>query len=421
MAIKLQIRRDIKTNWDANSGVILLSGEIGYETDTRNMKIGDGATTWSALKYQAPYYTGTNSTLATTTLSVDQTNNRVGIGTSSPQGPLHINRGSVGENIIFGVSSTIGSIGQDASNNNVINAWTGHVFQTGSTERVRISSTGSVGIGTASPQSQLHLEGTAPIIRLKDTTSGTAEYSSIDADTSTGSISVNANPGNVAGVAASALVALKVNGNERFRANDTGVAITGTTTSSGLITASAGLTVPTGQALTVSGSGTVSVPAGSITGAAITANTLAPSKISDMAAAGVLGATAAGVVAALTTGSGGTAKTALGLGAAAYTDGPYVATGNQVGQIAFVTYGDSGTGSVAGVYTGVTSSSITGPDGGSNAAAPTFVSFGGTTTWSKPGSSTRYVRPSQGTWTCIQTGNPTGGTSQISMICIRTA
>jgi hypothetical protein len=95
---------------------------------------------------------------------------------------------------------------------------------------------------------------------------------------------------------------------------------------------------------------------------------------------------------------------------------------NQVGQIAFVSFGDSGSGTDAGVYTGVTSSSTTGPNGGSNTNAPTYVSFGGTTTWSKPGSSTRYVRPSQGTWTCIQTNNSTpSSTTVLSMICIRTA
>lgn len=51
MAIKLQIRRDTLTNWTANSSVVLLEGEIGYVTDTGNIKIGDNATQWSSLPY----------------------------------------------------------------------------------------------------------------------------------------------------------------------------------------------------------------------------------------------------------------------------------------------------------------------------------------------------------------------------------
>jgi hypothetical protein len=162
----------------------------------------------------------------------------------------------------------------------------------------------------------------------------------------------------------------------------------------------------------------LNVAAGSVT---LPSNTVAIASLANMAAAGVLGATAAGAVTALTTGSGGTAKTALGLGAAAYTDGPYVATGNQVGQIAFVSFDVTSTGTDAGVYTGVTSSSTTGPKGGASSTAPTYVSFGGTTTWSK-GGATYYVRPNQGTWTCIQTNNTvSNSTVTVSMICIRTA
>jgi len=276
MAIKLQIRRDILINWNANPNVVLLEGEIGYVTDTRNMKIGDGLTVWSSLKYQAPYYTGTNSSLLTTTLSVDQTNNRVGIGTTSPQSPLH-----VGGQITFGTIGASNQLGSDGSNNVLLNAWNGHVFQCGGTEKVRIAPTGLVGIGTNNPLSQVHIEGTAPVIRLKDTTSGTAEYASVDADTSTGSISVNANPGNVASVASSSLVVLKVNGAERLRANDTGVAITGTTISSGALTVSTG-------GLTVS-AGTVTVPTGSISGAALANNGVTFAKLPQVSTPSFIG------------------------------------------------------------------------------------------------------------------------------------
>jgi len=50
MAIKLQIRRGTASNW-TSANPTLLSGEIGYETDTGNIKIGDGTTNWVGLSY----------------------------------------------------------------------------------------------------------------------------------------------------------------------------------------------------------------------------------------------------------------------------------------------------------------------------------------------------------------------------------
>ena len=50
MADRIQIRRDTASNWtSANS--VLAQGELGVETDTNKMKIGDGFTAWSSLGY----------------------------------------------------------------------------------------------------------------------------------------------------------------------------------------------------------------------------------------------------------------------------------------------------------------------------------------------------------------------------------
>ena len=50
MAVTIQVRRDTAANW-TSSNPILANGEIGWETDTRKMKVGDGTTAWNSLAY----------------------------------------------------------------------------------------------------------------------------------------------------------------------------------------------------------------------------------------------------------------------------------------------------------------------------------------------------------------------------------
>jgi hypothetical protein len=50
MAYTLQFRRDTAANWTTNNPT-LLQGEIGYETDTDQLKIGNGVDDWSTLSY----------------------------------------------------------------------------------------------------------------------------------------------------------------------------------------------------------------------------------------------------------------------------------------------------------------------------------------------------------------------------------
>ena len=53
MPYRILLRRDLSQNWNYNDPV-LMSGEPGYEMDTRKLKLGDGQTPWS----QLPYYCG---------------------------------------------------------------------------------------------------------------------------------------------------------------------------------------------------------------------------------------------------------------------------------------------------------------------------------------------------------------------------
>lgn len=50
MTMQIQLRRDTAANWTAEDPT-LTNGEIGYETDTGRMKMGDGSTAWTALGY----------------------------------------------------------------------------------------------------------------------------------------------------------------------------------------------------------------------------------------------------------------------------------------------------------------------------------------------------------------------------------
>ena len=52
MTSRLQQRRDTAANWTSNNPT-LANGEIGYETDTKKFKIGDGSTAWTSLAYAA--------------------------------------------------------------------------------------------------------------------------------------------------------------------------------------------------------------------------------------------------------------------------------------------------------------------------------------------------------------------------------
>ena len=50
MGTRIKIRRDTAANWTSNNPT-LSAGEYGRETDTGNVKCGDGTTAWTSLPY----------------------------------------------------------------------------------------------------------------------------------------------------------------------------------------------------------------------------------------------------------------------------------------------------------------------------------------------------------------------------------
>lgn len=135
-----------------------------------------GTTTTTGLSVGSNAIIGNNLTVDTTTLSVDATNNRVGIGRAAPATKLDIlgTSASVDATIqIVGNGVSTLFLGQDA-NGGVIRGQGGQasiVFRSGGSadsaasasgmETMRINSAGFVGIGTTSPIARLSVIGTS--------------------------------------------------------------------------------------------------------------------------------------------------------------------------------------------------------------------------------------------------------------------
>ena len=117
-------------------------------------------------------------TVDTNTLKVDSSNNRVGINTTSPDAMLQVQNGDItvgwADNFIgaqfqtgsdfrlgmkFGtVNRTTKIVAETSDNNGEI------TFETNGSERMRVDSSGNVGIGTSSPVSQLTLAKTNDLV-----------------------------------------------------------------------------------------------------------------------------------------------------------------------------------------------------------------------------------------------------------------
>ncbi len=98
-------------------------------------------------------------------------------------------------------------------------------------EVMRLTEEGNVGIGTTSPSSLLHIEGSAPKIQFTDTSTSASSY--IDADSAFGSLNIMADQGNSV---ASSQINLLVDGSSKMVIKDTGNVGIGTTSPSEKLT-----------------------------------------------------------------------------------------------------------------------------------------------------------------------------------------
>jgi len=166
-------------------------------------------------------------------VTVDGSN--IGIGTGSPAHPLDVtgtirsNVSTTGDLNFYATSTGGGSFRiypddattanptwQHQSNSNEDQAWV-----IGGVERMRIDSSGNVGINTASPSRQLDIYGANPAMQFTDSD---GSYGQIV--TGAGTLSIRADEGNTA---ASSYIRMEVDGSEAMRIDSSGNVVVGRT------------------------------------------------------------------------------------------------------------------------------------------------------------------------------------------------
>ena len=201
MPTVIQLRRGDASSWSAS--LVLAAGEVGYETDTGNFKVGDGTTQWSSLAYQPPYISGSKTSAATNTLVVNHTSDRVGIGTSTPSQTLDVSgTANVSGNTTIG--GTLGVTGNLAVNGgtlsttltsgNVFNSVTNLDIGTSATQVVVGSTTGTATIRNATTA----ITGSATVggtlaVTQNTTLTGDLAVNGGDITTSAGTLNVASN------------------------------------------------------------------------------------------------------------------------------------------------------------------------------------------------------------------------------------
>lgn len=118
-----------------------------------------------------------NLTVDTNTLHVDASNNRIGLGTSSPRGKLDVANGTISGVANIGGNSDTGAYsiwaGESTLNGAYVQLWGGSsanpslfIIGTNGSNRVYVDSSGNLGVGTSSPR---NVEGYVSLV-LNDTT-----------------------------------------------------------------------------------------------------------------------------------------------------------------------------------------------------------------------------------------------------------
>ena len=120
-------------------------------------------------------------TVDTSTLKVDSSNNRVGIGETSPSAPLHMETGTTTDIMRFGANGRWGF--QRANSDSRYLSLSRAMNGTASSVLAVDGDNGRVGIGTTTPSDKLHIKG--GFLQL-ESNAGDASYVRIDNDANSG-------------------------------------------------------------------------------------------------------------------------------------------------------------------------------------------------------------------------------------------
>jgi Major tropism determinant N-terminal domain len=116
---QVQFRRDTSTNWTTNNP-ILLSGELGLETDTDLFKIGNGTSAWNSLPYGgiqgAPGTNGTNGTNGRGIVSITRTAGNGSAGTTDTYTITYTDSTTSTFTVVNGANGAPGTNGTNGTN-----------------------------------------------------------------------------------------------------------------------------------------------------------------------------------------------------------------------------------------------------------------------------------------------------------------
>ena len=198
---------------------MLTSGSVTSAKLDTNIDIAGTLDVTGALTADSNATVAGNLTVDTNTLYVDATNNRVGIGTSSPSALLDVRDDANGANFIVGGSGTLNvtKIGGGAADALAI--------YTNGSEYMRIDTNGNVGIGTTNPSG---LGGAS----VNTVTNGSASYQYVGAVNGTKTfIAYGDASQNIMGSVTNIPLIFRTSNTERMRIDSSGKLLIGKTSS----------------------------------------------------------------------------------------------------------------------------------------------------------------------------------------------
>lgn len=129
----IQQRHDTAANWTANNPTLLLA-EVGYETDTKKRKTGDGVTAWNALAYDSLGSSGITSVVGTA--------NRISVDNTDPDNPVLNIDAAYDAAIVTAINSAV-SDKQDKPSYDIVTTATTYTLDITLYNRVRITALAS--------------------------------------------------------------------------------------------------------------------------------------------------------------------------------------------------------------------------------------------------------------------------------------